>query len=149
MHSFIPQLALIALTASSVIAAPTPWYHDGRPDKYSQTNTAITGNGGSAPGGSSYSGFDGVNIGSKNPGNGGDASSGNAFIARHGGDSRYVAPSSDSHGSAYTGQGGQAPGGNVNSGPSLISLFSYNGGPGGDASSGDANSIHGHHPYSR
>jgi hypothetical protein len=148
MHTLNVALAVLAMmTIQFASAAPAPWDKS----KLAQTNNAYTGPGGNASGGSvsntDYSNFLGffLNLLSNNAGDGGSANagpagSGNIFNPRH--EREHEPATSDVHSdaSSYSGVGGQAYGGSVNSAPALFNIASNNAGNGGQASSGSSQS---------
>jgi len=145
MHSYSLTTALVlSVLVANTVAAPHPWTKP-------QAGSAYTGNGGSADGGAvndlaTTDASDGGLLGgnllsvlSDNAGSGGKANSGDAFgglIASSPGSGTKI---DGTGGSAYTGVGGSANGGEVtdNSTPA-VKIASDNGGSGGDASSGDS-----------
>ncbi|EKM83421.1 hypothetical protein AGABI1DRAFT_123753 [Agaricus bisporus var. burnettii JB137-S8] len=144
--SFIPFLVLLASPAFGWPVRRT--YGTEPANSAVNSHNSYSGAGGNAPGGSVQApGPSGpldilrgglLNIGSNNAGNAGNASSGPATA----GGILSSGRSTDSvnSGGSYSGQGGQAPGGNVNVTPGLVNIDSNDAGDGGPATSSSSGS---------
>ncbi|RDB29011.1 hypothetical protein Hypma_015260 [Hypsizygus marmoreus] len=147
MHSVALVLSVSLVALHTTLALPVD-----------NSGNAYTGPGGLATGGSvngdprpgllgALLGGGLINVGSNNAGDGGIASSGGiggttpcSAKFRRWFHERPAVPSNDNNGNAYTGPGGFAEGGSVNTRPGLINIDSGNAGDAGDASSGSIGS---------